>query len=88
MAMDVSQSQDRPKTRSVKGKAKKDTAGEVIGVNEGPICFQSYEDDETGNDWLECTCGRWVHEDCVDYEILVDAQGREKLCPFCAFCVL
>ena len=57
-----------------------------INTNECAICFQTYEDDvleETGSDWVECVCGRWVHEDCVDYDIIVDAGGREKICPYC-----
>ena len=33
-------------------------------VNQCAICFRAYNDDiveETGEDWIECACGRWVH---------------------------
>ena len=36
--------------------------------------------DGTGEDWIECACGRWVHKNCVDYDV-VDASGRERMCP-------
>ena len=31
------------------------------------VCFGSYQEDiDTGREWLQCSCNRWVHEDCVD----------------------
>ena len=24
------------------------------------ICFVTYEDDQSGKDWVECACGRWT----------------------------
>ena len=70
-----------------KGKQKASRSTEEIDTNQCQICFRTYEDDiveETGEDWIECACGRWVHESCVDYDIVVDASGREKICPHCA----
>ena len=46
-------------------------------------CFGLYSDDiGTGREWLECACGRWLHEDCVE-NIVYDTNGKEKLCPLC-----
>ena len=58
----------------------------MININQCAICFQNYDDDtleETGEDWIECACGRWVRENCVDYDVVVDASGRERMCPHC-----
>ena len=42
------------------------------------VCFGLYYDDfVTAREWLQFTCERWIHEDCVD---VVD---NGKLCPFC-----
>ena len=57
-----------------------------IDANECCICFRTFDEDimeETGLDWVECVCGRWVHEDCITYNIIKNASGRELLCPFC-----
>ena len=49
------------------------------------ICFVEYgeEDDE---EWVQCGCGRWTHEVCVDQSdiIIVDANGRELFCLYCS----
>ena len=60
-------------TRSSKGKSKSTHATETIDVNQCYICFQTYDDGGADGDWIECTCGQWIHEDCVDYEIVIDA---------------
>ena len=45
------------------------------------VCFGSYQEDiDTGRDWLQCNCERWLHEDCSDDE---DIDGSGKLCPLC-----
>ena len=42
------------------------------------VCFGSYEDDEdTGREWLQCSCDRWIHQDCII------ANNSDKLCPLC-----
>ena len=46
------------------------------------ICFVTYEDDQSGKDWVECACGRWLHEDCAD-DCFVDDEGKERLCLIC-----
>ena len=46
------------------------------------VCFGSYQEDiDTGREWLQCSCNRWIHEDCVDNEDLDESSGR--LCPLC-----
>ena len=43
------------------------------------VCYGSYAEDEgTDRDWLECSCGTWLHEDCI----LPDSNNT-KLCPLC-----
>ena len=52
--------------------------------NQCCVCFRTYEDDQleqTGLQWVQCVCKRWVHEDC--YEVLTDKDGRELICPYC-----
>ena len=45
------------------------------------VCFGSYQEDiDTGRDWLQCNCERWLHEDCIEDE---DIDGSGKLCPLC-----
>ena len=35
---------------------------------------------------MECACKRWLHEDCIDYDIVVGSDGKELLCPYCVVC--
>lgn len=49
-------------------------------VWECAFCFGCYQED--GTDWVECGCGRWVHEQCME-EVLLDSNGDERFCPFC-----
>ena len=44
------------------------------------FCYYAYCDD--GKEWLKCTCGRWVHEQCME-DVILDDQGLERFCPFC-----
>ncbi len=40
------------------------------------VCFGLYYDDYgTRREWLQCTCGRGIHEDCID------VLDNDKLCP-------
>ena len=75
------------KRSDAKGKQKASGhSGEEININQCAICFRTYNDDiqeETGEVWIECACGRWVHENCVDYDVVVDARGKERVCPHC-----
>ena len=46
------------------------------------VCFRSYQEDVgTGREWLQCSCTRWIHEDCVNDEDVEEGSGR--LCPLC-----
>ncbi len=61
------------------------TQKEVNDSNTCCMCFGTYDEDvaeDTGREWLECACHKWVHEDCVE-RIVVDPGGDERLCPFC-----
>ena len=60
-----------------------DTGGEL--ENQCCVCFRTYEEDlteQTGFQWVQCVCKRWVHEDCYE-EVLTDKNGRELICPYC-----
>ena len=46
------------------------------------VCFGSYQEDiDTGREWLQCSCGKWLHEDCVDDSDMDNETNR--LCPLC-----
>lgn len=48
------------------------------------VCHGTFtEDAEQGNgsEWLQCSCGRWLHEECVSD--LVNLVVDESLCPMC-----
>ena len=50
-------------------------------------CLQTYEDDVclgTGAEWVQCGCGRWLHEECIDSVVYGD-DVQER---FCSYCVL
>lgn len=49
-------------------------------VCECAFCFRSYQED--GAEWVECGCGRWVHDLCME-EVVLDRNGVERFCPFC-----
>ena len=39
-----------------------------IDTNQCCVCFRTYEEDvndETGLEWVECACQRWLHEECI-----------------------
>ena len=47
------------------------------------VCCVLYSEDVNGgSDWIECACGRWLHEDCAE-DCVVGADGRERFCPSC-----
>ena len=49
------------------------------------VCFQAFAEDVeegTGAEWVQCTCTRWLHEDCI-LDSIIDSSGKERLCPFC-----
>jgi len=69
-----------------KSKQKASRCNDEINVNQYTICFQSYEAElreENGEVWIECACGRCMHENCVNYDIVVDANGREDVPTLC-----
>ena len=56
-----------------------------VDCNTCSICFGSYEEDLLsggGDEWLQCTCGKWVHEECVE-DCEADSDGNPRFCPSC-----
>ena len=50
-----------------------------INTDQCCVCFVEYLDDVTnssGAEWIECACGRWLHEDCAVVHAL-NAAGKE-----------
>ena len=46
------------------------------------ICYEDY--DEVGTeDWVQCGCGRWIHELCIT-DVVIDAAGKELFCLYCS----
>ena len=58
------------------------SADAEIDTNVCCVCFGLYSEDISGADWIECGCGRWLHEECAE-ECVVDANGKERFCPTC-----
>ena len=62
--------------------AEKNQAEEGPAEEEDAVCCEfnvSYADDirnNHGEEWVQCACGRWIHEKCID-EVIID--GKECL---------
>ena len=60
----------------------KENVDDFINADLCCVCFGSYQEDVgTGREWLQCSCSRWIHEDCVDDEDV--EQDSRRLCPLC-----
>ena len=35
-----------------------------------------------GGEWISCSCGRWLHEECAE-DCVIDNNGKERLCSLC-----
>ena len=76
---------EKRKTDSAATSTKRLRLQEEVNDNVCSICFGTYQDDvelETGRDWVQCACGQWTHEDCIDDSVL-DINGQERFCPAC-----
>ena len=42
------------------------------------------EDIDLGNgvEWVQCGCGQWIHEDCIDKSVTGE-DGKERMCCNC-----
>jgi len=43
-------------------------------------CLGSYRQDieeNNGTEWVQCGCGQWIHEDCIDQD------GKDRMCCNC-----
>jgi len=48
-------------------------------------CFGSYQNDaeeNNGAEWVQCGCGQWLHEDCID-KVMTGEDGRDRMCSSC-----
>lgn len=63
-------------------RTKKARLGDIqsnIDSNTCCACSGDYADDTgTGREWLQCQCGRWIHEDCVE-----ECMSESVICPLC-----
>ena len=72
----IDNNQPRRKRRRV------NSCQDEINTEECCVCFVTYEDDVTeqnGCSWIECSCGRWLHEDCS----LSEPSLTNEFCPYC-----
>ena len=58
-----------------------------LDIDENTCCmsFGSYDDDvieQSGRDWINCACGRWLHEECAE-DHGVDDNGKDRFCSYC-----
>ena len=56
------------------------TPEDEIDVNVCCMCFIRYEDDilaGSGAEWIFCSCGRWLLEDCAE-DCVIDNDGKER----------
>ena len=72
----------RKKARVVNERAH-DTS--TIDTNQCCVCFIYCQDDvaeANGRNWIACSCGRWLHEDCslIEPEMI---PTSEEFCPMC-----
>lgn len=48
-------------------------------------CFGTYKEDiDLGNgaEWIQCSCGQWIYEECID-ETVVGEDGIKIMCSNC-----
>ena len=73
---------DKENDSRPKQKQRENDMDTIINTDDCCVCLGTYlEDLDTDRQWLECCCGRWIHEDCVDSEDLDNSTRR--LCPLC-----
>ena len=83
----VNSSNTRSETQPPPKAARMQAMHRVDNIDDGEccMCFTTYEEDirdQSGKEWVECACGRWLHEDCAE-DCVLDNDGKERLCPFC-----
>ena len=83
----VNSSNTRSETQPPPKAARMQAMHQVDNIDDGEccMCFTTYEEDirdQSGKEWVECACGRWLHEDCAE-DCVLDNDGKERLCPFC-----
>jgi len=70
------------RTKSQRNNPKKpllETRAEVDNDNQCCVCFDEYVEGDT---WVQCSCERWLHEDCV-IDVIMDSNGKPRICPVC-----
>ena len=78
----ASSTEERALDKEPRSKAPK-TTDDTIDFDRCCACFGLYVDDAgTDREWIECSCSRWIHEECVE-NVIHDANGKELLCPVC-----
>jgi len=60
-----------------------DEDDEAIDPDTCCMCFGDGVLESIGAEWINCRCGKWMHEDCVE-ETVMDSDGHQRFCTFCA----
>ena len=79
-----------PSTKKPRRDALPSSTDSEIDFNVCCMCFGTYSEDVAngdGRNWIECTCGRWLHEDCAE-DCLLNKDGKEMFCHSCIWCAL
>ena len=72
-------------SQELRSRSELSSRNQIIDPNICCMCFVTYEDDVlegAGASWISCACGRWLHEDCAEDQIIND-NGKERNCSFC-----
>ena len=87
---DQKEKQKRKEEREKKRKAKKKEKGKskkqkktLLKINICPVGQVSYNSDEhekNGKEWIQCSCGTWMHEDCMLTHL---EENDITFCPVC-----
>ena len=65
-----------PKLNTRKRNKCNESSDEEIDENTCCVCFDVYHSDE---DWIQCSCSRWLHEECS----LCETPNVLETCPYC-----
>ena len=55
---------------------------DTADVNNDNQCCVFFDEYVKGETWVQCSCKRWLHEDCV-LDVILQSNGQPKICPEC-----
>ena len=71
----ASSAEERALDKEPRSKARK-TTDNTIDFDRCCACFGLYADDAGADrEWIECSCGRWIHEECIE-NVIRDTNSK------------